>query len=104
MKRYWVYILASISRRLYVGVTGSIQRRVREHRDGTASVFTHRYRIHRLVFYEATGDVRAAIAQEKRIKGWRRDKKIALIEAGNPMWDDLAAEWVDKADSSLRSE
>jgi putative endonuclease len=104
MRSYWVYILASISRRIYVGVTNNMQRRVFQHRSGEGSEFTTRYRIHRLVYCEATSDVRAAIAWEKQIKGWRRSRKIALIESANPLWADLAEHWGDTADSSLRSE
>jgi putative endonuclease len=104
MKRYWVYILASISRRLYAGVTNDIHRRVRQHRSGDGSEFTSRYRIHRLVYCEETADIRAAIAREKQIKGWRREKKVGLIESANPLWIDLAADWGAEADSPLHSE
>ena len=105
---YYTYILASRSRTLYTGVTNNITRRVWEHREGLISGFTSKYRIHRLVWYEATRDVRRAIAREKEIKGWLREKKIKLIEAQNPTWKDLAEPWFPpvgrKADSSLRSE
>jgi len=104
MRRYWVYILASTSRTLYTGVSNDLMRRVHEHRAGTGSEFTSKYRITRLVHCEETNDVRAAIAREKQIKGWDRKKKVALIEAANPNWDDLAAWHSDTADSSLRSE
>jgi putative endonuclease len=100
MKRYWVYILASTSRTLYTGVTNDLSRRVHEHKAGNGSLFTSKYRITRLVHFEETNDVRAAIAREKQIKGWDRKKKVALIEAANPTWDDLAGGWHDKADSS----
>ena len=103
-RTYWVYILASISRRLYVGITNDLARRIEEHRTGHGSEFAVRYRINRLVYCEHTSDVRAAIAHEKRIKGWRREKKVALIEFTNPTWVDLAEQWTSKADSSLRSE
>lgn len=89
---YFVYILASRSRNLYVGVTDSLERRIRQHRDGSIPGFTARYRIHRLVYYEMLGDPRAAIAREKEIKGWRRQKKVGLIEGRNPTWVDLTAE------------
>jgi putative endonuclease len=105
MKSYWVYILASKSRTLYTGVTNDLMRRVAEHRSGTGSKFTERYRITRLVYCEETRDIRDAIAWEKRIKGWDRQKKIELIESRNPHWEDLAHGWGQTADSSqLRSE
>jgi len=81
-----------------------------QHREGIVPGFTRRYRIHRLVYYEPFRDVRQAIARETGIKKWRRERKIALIEAGNPAWDDLALSWFEpkkvkpRADSSLRSE
>jgi putative endonuclease len=85
-----VYILANRSRNLYVGVTSDLERRLIEHRDGLVAGFTTRYRIFRLVEFEVLGDVTAAIAREKEIKGWRREKKIRLIERANPTWADLA--------------
>ena len=90
---YFVYILSSRSRNLYTGVTNDIFRRVLQHREGRASLFTPKYRIHRLVYFERHDDVRRAISREKEIKGWRRGKKIALIESMNPAWEDLAAGW-----------
>ena len=92
-RTYFVYILANRSRTLYIGVTNDIHRRVLDHRLGTASAFTRRYMIRRLVHVESTTDVRVAIAREKQIKGWLRTKKIALIETANPEWTDLAAGW-----------
>jgi putative endonuclease len=89
-RNYCVYILASRSRNLYVGVTGDLERRLIEHRDGLVEGFTTRYRIFRLVQFEIFGDITAAIAREKEIKGWRREKKIRLIERNNPTWADLA--------------
>ncbi len=95
-RTYYFYLLSSRSRVLYAGVTGDLGRRVREHRSGECDGFTKKYRVHRrLVFYETFHDVKAAIARETQIKLWRRDKKIALIEAVNPTWEDLSAEWVD---------
>ncbi|HXR33939.1 MAG TPA: GIY-YIG nuclease family protein [Verrucomicrobiae bacterium] len=106
-KLYHVYILASRSRVLYVGVTGNLLERVKEHREGLVPGFTSRYRVHRLVHFEPYEDVRAAIAREKEIKGWSRAKKVALIERRNPAWEDLAgdlfAAYPRKADPSLRS-
>ncbi len=104
--QYFVYILASATRRLYVGVTNDLIRRVFEHKCGNASRFTRRYGITRLVCVESTSSVRDAIAREKQIKGWLRCKKVALIEARNPGWADLSDGWFaagDSADPSLRS-
>ena len=91
MRQYTVYILASKNRRLYIGVTNNLELRVAQHRLGVHG-FTARYRIRRLVYYETTGDVRAAIAREKELKGWTRAKKLALISSMNPAWDDLLPE------------
>jgi putative endonuclease len=92
-KRYFVYILASRSRVIYTGITSVLKTRIREHREGRVPGFTSKYRIHRLVHFEIFQDVRAAIGREKEIKGWRREKKVALIEGANPNWDDLAEDW-----------
>ncbi|AXS39475.1 GIY-YIG nuclease family protein [Breoghania sp. L-A4] len=87
---YFTYILASkIGGTLYVGVTNDLIRRVSEHREGTASRFTAKYGVHRLVFFEHHTSVDQAIAREKQIKRWKRAWKIQLIEARNPNWDDL---------------
>jgi len=92
MAVFYVYILASSSRTLYTGVTNNLERRLRQHR-ASESEFTARYNITQLVHYETTNSVTVAIAREKEIKGWRREKKVALIEETNPTWVDLAAEW-----------
>ena len=92
-RQYYVYILTSRSRTLYTGITNNLQRRVLEHRQKIVPGFTRYYRVHRLVYFEPFSNVRDAIAREKRIKGWRREKKVALIESVNPAWDDLAASW-----------
>ena len=92
-RTYPVYILASRSRALYLGVTGDLLRRIFEHRTHAVPGHTDRYRITRLVHFEATNDVLSAIAREKQLKGWRRGKKIALIEADNPTWEDLVSDW-----------
>jgi putative endonuclease len=102
--RYFVYILASRSRTIYTGITSSLKKRVREHREGRVPGFTSKYRIHRLVYFESFQDVRAAIGREKEIKGWRREKKLALIETKNPNWDDLAEEWFPKYPSLEQNE
>jgi putative endonuclease len=92
---------------LYVGVTGDLVRRVLQHKQRNGSRFTTRYRVDRLVYFEETDYVFAALEREKEIKGWRRGKKVALVEGGNPTWQDLGCEWYDlnhpKGDPSLRS-
>ena len=90
-KQYYVYILASRSRTLYTGVTDNLRRRIVQHRHGLIEGFTRKYRIRRLVYFETFADIRAAIVREKQIKGWRRDKKVALITTNNPTWENLAA-------------
>jgi len=101
-KLYYVYILASKSRVIYVGMTGFLLSRVLSHRAGEGSLFTRKYRIRRLVYYEAFHSVAAAIARETEIKKWRREKKVALIENKNPTWEDLAAEWGRPAVMTIR--
>ena len=90
---FYTYMVASRTRVLYVGVTGDLRRRVWEHRQGTASLFTARYRCKCLVWYEAHADVQAALTREKVLKGRLRVRKIALIEEQNRTWKDLSADW-----------
>ncbi len=99
--RFWVYIMASRSRVIYIGMTGNLEKRIWEHKNDLIEGFTQKYRCHRLVHFESFGDVRNAIAREKEIKGWRRSKKVALIEEHNPTWDDLSAEWFASKSRSL---
>ncbi|HEY3266317.1 MAG TPA: GIY-YIG nuclease family protein [Armatimonadota bacterium] len=87
-----VYIMASVSRTLYVGVTNDLQRRVCEHKAKATPGFTARYNVTRLAYHEEYDSISAAIEREKQIKAWSRDKKIALIESSNPTWRDLATE------------
>jgi putative endonuclease len=94
-RQYYVYILANISRRIYVGVTNDLERRVYEHKHKLLPGFASEYNIKRLVYVEVTMDVSAAIAREKQIKGWLRRKKVALIETQNPTWIDLSADWFE---------
>ncbi len=89
----YVYILASKHRTLYTGVTNDLERRLYEHKHKLVKGFTSRYNIDRLVHFEATEDATAAIAHEKEIKAWRREKKVALIEGNNPDWRDLREDW-----------
>jgi len=94
MSDYYVYILASKPNgTLYVGVTNNLQRRVEEHRSGLVEGFTKQYGVHRLVYFEQTSNVVAAIEREKRIKKWNRQWKIELIESQNPEWKDLTVEF-----------
>ncbi len=86
---YFVYILASASRVLYIGVTNSVERRTKEHRDELEG-FCRKYRVWRLVHYKRFQWVHNALRREKILKGWSREKKIALIEATNPTWEDLS--------------
>ena len=89
----FVYILASRSRVLYVGVTADLWRRMWEHRTGALPGFTRRYGVDQLVYYETTQDPLGAIRREKQIKGWARVKKVAMIDSMNPEWNDLAKDW-----------
>ncbi len=100
-RTYYVYIMANVARTLYVGVTNDLVRRVFEHKNRLVPGFTSRYGLGALVHFETTDDVTAAIAREKQIKGWLRAKKIELIEATNPQWQDLSASWLEGRDSSV---
>ncbi|MAU01604.1 MAG: endonuclease [Anaerolineaceae bacterium] len=93
MKQYYVYIMSSKSGTLYTGMTNNLARRVYEHKHKLTPGFTKKYNVNRLVYYEVFSQVRDAIAREKAIKGWLRQKKIALIESFNPTWSDLSEEW-----------
>ena len=88
--RYYVYIMSSLSRTLYTGVTNNLGRRVTEHREAPSSSFTARYHINRLSYFEEFRDVRLAIVREKEIKNLTRKAKIRLIESMNPDWKDLS--------------
>ncbi len=95
MREYeaYVYIVASRSRTLYIGMSTRLQARIQEHKSGTFSGFSHDYRCTRLVYFERSNGPTAAILREKQLKGWRREKKIALIEKLNPTWEDLSEAW-----------
>ena len=91
---YFVYILTDKGRAtLYIGVTNNLPKRLWEHRNPETASFSQRYHCVVLLYYEHFGDVLDAIAREKQLKGWRRAKKIALIEKLNPRWEDLSADW-----------
>jgi predicted GIY-YIG superfamily endonuclease len=88
---YWVYIVTNKrGTSLYIGITNSITRRLYQHRYGKVDGFTRRYHLNRLVWLEHFRNVNDAIACEKKLKGWRRSRKIALIERTNPRWRDLS--------------
>jgi putative endonuclease len=78
---------------MYIGITNELQRRVYEHKNKMMNGFTSKYNIDKLVYFETTEDVMAALTREKEIKRWRREKKNRLVEQENPGWDDLSIEW-----------
>ena len=99
--RYYVYLLTNWNNRvLYVGVTNDLVRRLYEHKNKLVSGFTKKYNVSKLVYFEETKDVHSALAREKEIKKWRREKKDALVVGENPEWKELSE--VGK-DFSLRS-
>lgn len=89
-KEYFVYIVSSISKTIYIGVTNNLSRRIHEHKNGLLEGFTKKYRVNSLVYYESYFDIRDAIAREKELKSWRRNKKYTLIEDANPGWQELS--------------
>ena len=95
MRSYYVYIMASKTGTLYVGITNNIRRRVHQHKDHLVPGFTDKYNIDRLLYVEIIGDPRSAITREKQIKKWRREKKIKLIDSQNPGWKDLRDQWLE---------
>ncbi len=96
-KQFFVYIMTNDPKGavLYTGITGDLRHRVWQHKTNRVPGFTSRYGLHQLVYYECFVYPDAAISREKEIKGWRRSKKIALIQSLNPRWDDLARDWQD---------
>jgi putative endonuclease len=91
---YYVYIVTNKHRStLYIGMTNDLERRMIEHKTGETAGFTQRYQVNRLVWFEHFRDVNGAIACEKKMKGWLRAKKVALIEKQNSRWFDLSADW-----------
>jgi putative endonuclease len=99
---YSTYIMASRSHTLYIGVTGNLQKRVFQHKWREHDGFTQRYNCDRLVWFELFQEVAHAIAREKQLKKWRRDKKTALIEKSNPAWVDLSRDWYDLEPADLK--
>jgi putative endonuclease len=91
--QFWVYIMASRYGTLYIGITNNLELRVQQHKAREIEGFAAKYHCTRLVYYEAFDSVQRAIGREKQLKGWRRSKKIALIEKVNPRWENLAEKW-----------
>ncbi len=88
--QYYVYIMTNAQHTvLYTGITNDLLRRVLEHRSGNGSMFTKKYKVHKLVYFEAGDNVNVAIAREKQIKSGSRQKKEDLINELNPKWEDL---------------
>ena len=94
-KRFYVYIMSNGPRSatLYTGITRNLARRVWQHKNHLIPGFTSRYNLTRLIYCETFAYPGAAIMREKEIKGWRREKKLRLIQSMNPQWNDLAADW-----------
>ena len=92
-KKYWVYIVASRTGTLYIGMTNNLYVRTLQHKSGEIEGFSNDYKCNRLVYWESFDDVLKAIDGEKQLKGWRRTKKIVLIESTNRRWEDLAEKW-----------
>jgi putative endonuclease len=101
VRQYYVYIMASRLGALYTGVTSDLERRVFEHKHKLIPGFTAKYNIALLVYFEIASDAHAAIGREKQIKGWRRARKVALIESTNPSWEDLSEGWQQEDDRRL---
>ena len=90
-RRYYVYLLTNWNNRvIYVGVTNDLTRRIYEHKNKLVEGFTKKYNVDKLVYFEETNDVNSALAREKEIKKWRREKKNNLVSAMNPHWNDLS--------------
>ena len=93
---YYVYVMASQRRVLYVGVTSNLEQRVYQHKTHALGGFTARYNVTLLVYFERFATIHAAIAREKEIKAWRREKKLALVASMNPKWKDLSDGWYQR--------
>jgi putative endonuclease len=101
-KHCFVYILGSISGTLYTGVCSNLEDRVWQHKIKKFPGFTADYDVNRLLYYESHDNVHVAIAREKQVKRWRREKKVWLIESMNPQWVDLSSRWYDRGPSTRR--
>lgn len=92
-RQYFVYIMASLSGTLYIGVTNNLIKRVWQHKNDLLEGFTKKYKCHKLIYFEETSDVNSAIAREKQLKNWNRAKKEWLITTKNSSWKDLSLTW-----------
>jgi putative endonuclease len=93
-RSYYVYLLTNWNNKvMYVGVTNDLERRICEHKQKLVEGFTEKYNVKKLVYFEVTEDVNAAITREKEIKKWRREKKNNLVNRVNPDWEDLSLDW-----------
>ena len=91
---YYVYLMTNWNNKvMYVGITNNLERRVYEHKQKLVKGFTEKYKVNKLLYFEETGDVWAALAREKEIKKWRREKKNDLVQSLNPRWIDLSEGW-----------
>ena len=104
MKQFSVYIMANSRRTLYIGVTNNLLRRVFEHRHKMTPGYTAKYNLTKLVHYECFPTMKEAIGREKSLKGWLRVRKTELIEAENPNWQDLAADWYARDPSQAQDD
>lgn len=100
-RHFFVYILTNWNNTvMYIGMTNNLERRLYEHKNKLVDGFTQKYNVNKLVYYEHGTDVHAAIAREKEIKKWRREKKDRLVMSMNPEWKDLSLEWEQRQDFS----
>ena len=95
MKSYFIYILSSKNKVLYIGMTENLSRRIFEHKQRLTDGFTKRYNVDKLVYFEVLPDLKSAVKREKQLKNWHRQWKIHLIESKNKSWKDLYPEIED---------
>jgi putative endonuclease len=92
--QFFVYFLTNWNNKvMYIGVTSNLEKRIYEHKNKMVTGFTQKYNVNKLVYFESTIDINAAIAREKEVKKWRREKKNQLVISANPEWKDLSEEW-----------